>query len=75
MTDYDDLRAKALAATPGRAPNYRLWANRLESWRDELRTNKHGFAYLAPRAIAHIERDIAYYWPDAAIDRARGRTT
>lgn len=36
---------------------------RLESWREELRTNKNGFAHLAESAIKSIEEEIAQSKP------------
>ena len=36
-------------------------AKRLREWIHELNTNRHGLAFLAPRAIAVLQTELRYY--------------
>lgn len=48
------------------SPKELLWRNRLAEWEDELRTNRYGMAYLAPRAVALLQAEIIEFWGRAA---------
>jgi len=52
-----------------RTPSKRVLLRRLQSWRDELATNRNGMACLAPRSIKLIEQDIEQRWPGTLASR------
>ena len=47
----------------------KLWRNRLAAWEDELLTDRHGMAYLAPRCIALLKSEIEEFWGSSVGER------
>ncbi len=53
---------------PSTEREYKILANRLDSWKDELKTNKHGMQEKAERIIKLLEAEIKEFRLDKPIN-------